>query len=187
MRGLNAGTNLSRASDWRLTLEHAPRLILEAMADCCCPEPDETVHSVACRACGTAGKPVESLTVKALLTETALARYEHGAYRFCPDAECAVVYFAESGATFRTEDVRERVWQKEPAGDRTLCYCFGENERDIAAEIGRTGQSGAVARVRGHIAAKRCACEVRNPRGVCCLGELLAAVERLRSIGVPRS
>jgi hypothetical protein len=171
----------------RLTLERAPRLILEAMADCSCPGPDHTDQAVGCRVCRTAGKPVDSLTVKALLTDAALARYEHAAYRFCPDATCAVVYFAESGPTFTTDDVRERVWQKESPGDRTICYCFGENEADIAREIERTGQSAAVQRVRAHIGAKRCACEIRNPRGACCLGDLLAAVERLHPARVSRS
>ena len=150
------------------------------MPDCCCPEPAPVERPVACTRCGTAGKAVESLTVKALLTEAALARYEHAAYRFCPDAACAIVYFAESGTIFTTADVREPVWQKEPPGDRKICYCFGENEADMAREIEQMGQSGAVQRVRSHIAAKRCACEIRNPRGVCCLGDLQAAVERLR-------
>lgn len=168
----------------RLTLEHAPRLILVPMADCCCAGPDEFEQSVACRVCGTAGQAVEPLTVKALLSDAALARYEHAAYRFCPDAACAVVYFAETGTTFTTDDVRERVWQKEAPGDRTLCYCFGENEADISREIERTGRSEAVQRVRAHIAAKRCACEVRNPRGACCLGDLVAAVERLHQVRV---
>jgi hypothetical protein len=126
------------------------------------------------------------LTVKAVLTQAALGRYEHAAYRFCPDAACAIVYFAEAGPTFTTDDVRERVWQKEPPGRRTFCYCFGENESDIAAEIERTGQSAAVQRVRAHIAAGRCACDVRNPRGACCLGELQAAVERLLSVRTSR-
>ena len=143
--------------------------------------------SVACRACGTSGKPVESLTVKALLTNAALARYEHAAYRFCPDPACVVVYFAETGRAFTKDDVRERVWQKEPAGDRPLCYCFGENEADITREIEQTGRSAAVRRVRAHIAAKRCACEVRNPRGACCLGDLAAAVERLQQAKVSQA
>ena len=157
------------------------------MADWCCAGPDQSEQSVACRVCGTSGKPVESLTVKALLTEAALARYEHAAYRFCQDAACAVVYFAETGTTFTTDDVRERVWQKEPPGHRTFCYCFGENEADIAREIEQTGQSGAVQRVRAHIAAKQCACEIRNPRGACCLGDLQPAVERLHPARVSRS
>ena len=157
------------------------------MADCCSAGPDRSKPIVACRVCGTSGKPVESLTVKALLTEAALGRYEHAAYHFCQDAACAVVYFEENGTTFTTADVRDRVWQKRPVGDRTLCYCFGENEADIAQEIERTGQSAAVQRVRAHIAAKRCACEVRNPRGACCLGDLIAAVERLYQPRVSRA
>ena len=157
------------------------------MADCCCAGPDPSEPSVACRACGTFAKPVESLTVKALLTDAALTRYEHAAYRFCPDAACAVVYFAETGPAFTKDDVRERVWQKEPAGDRTLCYCFGENEADITREIERTGRPAAVQRVRAHIAAQRCACEVRNPRGACCLGDLVAAVDRLQQARVPQA
>ena len=164
-----------------LTLERAPRLILEAMADCCCPGPAPTQPSVACQACGTIGKPVASLTVKALLTAAALVRYEDGAYRFCPDTNCAVVYFSERGLRFTTADVRERVWQKEAAGDRTLCYCFGENETAIGHEIDQTGRSAAVQRVRAHITAKRCACDVRNPRGACCLGDVQSAVDRLES------
>ena len=116
------------------------------MDDCCCAEPDQSEPSVTCRACGTPARPVPSLTVKALLTVAALARYEHAPYRFCPDAACAVVYFGETGTAFTKNDVRERVWQKEPAGDRTLSYCFGENEADIAREIERTGRSAAVQR-----------------------------------------
>ncbi len=124
-------------------------------------------------------RAVESITVKAMLTISALARYEHSACRFCPDARCAVVYFGEDGTVFTTSDVRERIWQKEPPGRRTVCYCFGENEAEIAAEIERQGHSDAAQRVRTHIAAGRCACEIRNPRGACCLGDVIAAVERL--------
>ena len=60
-----------------------------------------------------------------------------------------------------------------------MCYCFGENEADIRTEIEATGHSEAVQRVRAHIEAGRCACEVRNPRGVCCLGDIAATVKRL--------
>jgi hypothetical protein len=118
-------------------------------------------------------------TVKALLAESALARLNSTTFYFCADANCPIAYFAADGQRFEMSDLRARVWQKEPAGDRTICYCFGENERDIRAEIARDKASAAVKRVREHIAAHRCACEVRNPRGVCCLGDVTAAVERL--------
>jgi hypothetical protein len=119
--------------------------------------------------------------VKALLTESALRRFEPGAYRFCPDAECAVVYFDDAGNVFRKDDLRVPVWQKEPAGNRTICYCFGETESGIRAEIRHAGMSHAVQRVREHISAGRCGCEVRNPRGVCCLGDVTEAVKRMQS------
>ena len=119
-----------------------------------------------------------------MLTMPALARYEHHAYRFCPDEQCSVVYFGQNGTIFTTSDVRDPIWQKEPPGRRTVCYCFGENEADIAAEIERQGQFDAVQRVRMHIAAVRCACEIRNPRGACCLGDVIAAVECLSAAKV---
>src|SRR5262245_37793761 len=67
------------------------------MADCCCPELASTGPSAMCGECGTAGRPVEPVTVKAMLTTAALSRYEHHAYRFCPDEGCSVVYFGEDG------------------------------------------------------------------------------------------
>jgi hypothetical protein len=74
------------------------------------------------------------------------------------------------------------VWEKQPIGERTVCYCFGENAADMRREVERDGRTSAVERVRAHIAARRCACEVRNPRGVCCLGDVMAAVRRLGNI-----
>ena len=138
-----------------------------------------TVEAGACPGCRTKGEAVEVTTVKALLTETALARLEPGAYRFCTDATCATVYFDESGHAFSRVDLRVPVWQKEPFGQRMVCYCFGENEAAIRAEIASHGVSAAMQRVTAHIQADRCACEVRNPAGRCCLGDLSAAVKRM--------
>jgi len=152
------------------------------MDDCCCGGPLVTVSGeiFACDVCQSNGPRVDELTVKALLTDSALRRFEPGAYRFCPDAACEIVYFDDRGHRFTKADVRVPVWQKEPVGGRTICYCFGENESDMHDELGLTGTSRAVERVRTHITARRCACEVRNPRGTCCLGDVTAVVERIR-------
>lgn len=119
---------------------------------------------------------VDLVTVKALLTPAALGLLEMVTFRFCPEPACETVYVSESGQVFRVEDMRVPVWQKQPLGDRMLCYCFGETERDLHTEH---GASEVVARIRAHIAERRCACEVRNPRGSCCLGDLVAAAARL--------
>jgi len=149
------------------------------MNECCVEKaPPTTAATVTCPACETRGVSVELRTVKALLTEHALARIEPVSHRFCRTAACPVVYFDENGGTYQQIDLRVRVWQKEPPGDRPMCYCFGETEATIRAEVARAGRSAAVERVKTHIELNRCACDVRNPRGVCCLGDLTAAVQR---------
>ena len=134
-----------------------------------------------CPESGSVGLSVEHQTVKALLTEQALAGFESTDYRFCSDPHCDVVYFADDGSHFRSADLRVPVWQKQPTGSRVVCYCFGESEASIGAEIQRTGRSLAVERLREHITARRCACDVRNPRGSCCLGDVMPAVQRVES------
>ena len=145
----------------------------------CCSQSESPADRPACPQCGRNGVRVGLVTVKAMLTENALARVAQTVYWFCADAQCDVVYFSVDGGTYSKQDVRVPVWHKEPAGNRTVCYCFGETESAIRAEIRSTGQSEAVQRIRRHIDADRCACDVRNPRGVCCLGDVSILVRRL--------
>lgn len=156
------------------------------MSNCCYSDSNvaKTGDPDRCPVSGTRGIPVQLDTVKALLTETALRALEPGSYRFCADPSCDVVYFDDAGHNLRAGDVRVPVWQKGPFGARMVCYCFGENEADIRREIEREGRSRAVERVTAHIQAGRCACEVRNPRGTCCLGDVRAAVKRVMDCAV---
>ena len=150
------------------------------MADCCDAAPS-TLAAVTCPVSGTVGKPVALETVKGVLREAALRRLSPGVpHRFCTAPRCQIVYFDDAGGLYRPHDLRVPVWEKEPFGARMICYCFDENEADMREECERSGDSQAAARVRAHIAAGRCACEIRNPRGVCCLGDVMAAVSRVR-------
>lgn len=75
-----------------------------------------------------------------------------------------------------------RAREKLPLGTRPICYCLGETEEEgIRAKVEATGQSRATERIRAHIAAGRCACDVRNPRGRCCLGDVIATTERVQA------
>ena len=146
----------------------------------CCPPADSTSGPAhRCPTCDSTGTAVDLLTVKALLTEHALRRIAATDYRFCADTACAVVYFDSTAHQFTTRDLRVPVWQKQPFGERMVCYCFDENEAAIRAEVDQHGTSDAAQRVRHHISAGRCACEMRNPRGSCCLGDVMATVKRV--------
>jgi hypothetical protein len=151
------------------------------MDECCCPPP-QAARRQPCPACGVSAAVVEPQTVKAVLMDAALRRFEVDAYYFCASFDCDVVYFGLGGGRLSKRDLRVPVWQKEPPGSRTLCYCFGENEADIRAELQQTRRPEAVSRVREHIAARRCACDIRNPSGACCLGDLISAVKRIEEL-----
>ena len=92
---------------------------------------------------------------------------------FCRTADCDVVYFRFNEALFRKDDLTVRVHQKEP-DDPTVpvCYCFGWTPEKILAEIETTGKSAAFEKITAEVKADNCYCDVANPRGSCCLGNV---------------
>jgi len=86
----------------------------------------------ACPVCGEKGKPVQGQTVKALLS-VSLREVQGVEYLFCKTQTCPVVYFSPEGEqTFTVEQVRERVYQKEPNAEEVfVCYCFRHTIGDI--------------------------------------------------------
>lgn len=122
---------------------------------------------------GTKGKKVKGITLKSLLKSSALENLNPDTtYYFCEASDCPVVYFNEKGQSFSTEQIKVPVFQKDKSLDVPVCYCFGWSRDRIQQEIIQTGKSSAEANIRGHIQAGRCGCEVNNPQGSCCLGNV---------------
>ncbi len=158
------------------------------MSDCCSIErPGENCATVLtdksttpqCVECGVDGRPVERQTILHHVKHEHLDRVSDEAYRFCADPNCEIVYYADSGARFTVDDLRELVSAKTTGDTRPICYCFGFTEGDARAEIERIGRSGIPATISRLIKAGTCACEVRNPSGACCLGEVNRTIKRL--------
>jgi hypothetical protein len=126
------------------------------------------------------GKPVDSLTVKALLA-VPLTQLPPAEYQFCRAMDCPTVYYSKDGADhFSEADLRERVYQKHSTDDDILvCYCFRHTIGSIRQELEKTGASTVVAAITAGIQAGQCACEIRNPQESCCLGNVRAVVQRL--------
>ena len=61
-----------------------------------------------------------------------------------------------------------------------LCYCFGYDESHIRDELARSGRTTIPEKISKLIREGLCACDTLNPSGRCCLGEVNAAVERLK-------
>jgi Zinc binding domain len=152
------------------------------MEGCCGAIPGDASTPRACPACECDGSRVELITLKALLRPEALARLSQGAHVFCASPACPVVYFGDDGV-FRRQDVLVPVYQKEPQGPRTVCYCFDVTDDRILREVEEAGTSPSVERVRAMVREDRCACELRNPQGGCCLGNLVALTRLGRRVG----
>jgi mercuric ion transport protein len=88
------------------------------------------------------------------------------------------VYYGADGAQIEKEQLRVRVGLKETEDPILVCYCFGVTERMIQEETQRTGRPSASARIRAEVKKGNCRCEVENPSGRCCLGEVLQAEKR---------
>src|SRR5262245_45805790 len=133
-----------------------------------------------CRQCGARGQTVARETLEALLTPDALKRLQDASYFFDQSADCEVVYFSnENDSYFTKRDVRVRVGIKESNPPILICYCFGHTMESARSEIQATGRSTVAVRITKEIQAGNCACEVKNPSGRCCLGEVNKAVTGL--------
>jgi mercuric ion transport protein len=120
--------------------------------------------------------------VDALLKPELRAGLNGTRYVFCETPDCPVVYFALDGTRFTKDQIRVQVGLKEKEDPILVCYCFGVTERMIREEIERTGRSTASSRIRIEVKAGACRCEVENPSGRCCLGEV-SRVEK-RGVGL---
>ena len=152
--------------------------------ECCCRDVEmtkETPQNV-CHDCGEVGRIVTRQTVVHHVKSEKLVEVKSDEYKFCPSEKCPTVYYSTSGEAFTVADVRELVTSKTSGDNRPLCYCFGFTEGDVRKEIAQKGESSVPKQVSQFIKEKLCVCEIRNPAGACCLGEINRTVKSLSQV-----
>ncbi len=149
--------------------------------DCCGSKIKTAIDApqTACGHCGETGRAVSRQTIAHHVKSEKLSCVNRDEYKFCSSPKCAVVYYTASGESFTVDDVRESITAKTEGDERPLCYCFGFTEGFARQEIAQTGKSSVPAQVSQLIKEKLCSCEIRNPSGVCCLGEINKTVKLL--------
>jgi hypothetical protein len=106
-----------------------------------------------------------------------------GTYSFCSTPDCPVVYFENRRPhSFTIDHLRVTLGGKATNDPIALCYGFGFDESHIRDEISRTGSTTVPERISRLIREGLCACESRNPAGMCCLGEVNRAAKRLAQV-----
>lgn len=144
----------------------------------CCTLPTNRPPKVTCPECGHPAIPVSSDPVRYLVSDTGLIT--SNAYYLCESPDCETVYFDDDGARIRRSDLRVRVGAKETQSPHLVCYCFSHTAEAIEAELRFHGKTTIPDRIRAEIAAGNCECKIKNPRGKCCLGEVMNAVKRIQ-------
>ena len=141
----------------------------------------ETDERAICSSCGTQSRSVSRKTVLSMLRPQFLEEALHGSYRFCAARQCPVVYFEEHGIrVFTIDDLRIVVGIKASRDPIPLCYCFGFDESHLREEIFHTGSTTIPERISQLIREGLCSCDIRNPSGGCCLGDVNRAAKRLK-------
>jgi Zinc binding domain len=140
-------------------------------SDCCSVAPMETTAEH-CPHCAEKWKGVSLATVGSMVKKAVAAdKLSQATYWLCRNVGCPVVYFAPGIAIEKTE-LRVPINFKEKNYDGPVCYCFDHTVASIRAEIQSTGRSTAQAVITKEVQGGRCACEVKNPAGTCCLGDI---------------
>jgi hypothetical protein len=143
--------------------------------------------SAFCPVAGKAGKPVPLVTPRNLVLPEHAANVEGREWFFCDQPDCDIVYFTRDGRTLDKNALKVRVGLKDKEAPRPVCYCFGHTVESIVEEIVRTGRSTVPPSIKKRVEANECSCEVLNPKGTCCLGDVNRVVKKaLASVGVPR-
>lgn len=146
----------------------------------CCAIPHEGAPPI-CPINGLVSKPVARITVESLVNPEVTLLSQP--YYFCDDPNCDIVYVSTLGDHLITKDqLRVRVGLKEKEDPIPLCYCFGYERSHVWQDIRTIGHTDLPKIITRRVKAGECRCEVTNPSGNCCLGNVYRAVKQAEAM-----
>ncbi len=147
---------------------------------CLVEEKTPTPARAECPVSGTLSRKVQRRTLEHLLKPEKLGALREVQYYYCKEPACTVVYFSnEDVPFFSIDDVAVKVFAKDQGDEVPVCYCFDWTRGRIKQQIRELGQSTAAVEIAREIKAGHCMCDIKNPKGECCLGEVNAFVKEV--------
>jgi hypothetical protein len=133
-----------------------------------------------CPVSKTSSQKVQRRTLEHLLKPDKVAEIQNVQYYYCTEPSCNVVYFSNENVPYFTiNDVSVKVFAKDKGDDVNACYCFDWTRKRIKDEIQQTGKSTASLQIAREVKAGNCLCDIKNPKGECCLGDVNGFVKSL--------
>lgn len=146
--------------------------------NCCTPQPKGKVE---CPTCNEKAKGVLGKTVKALLTDNSKSKLScFDSFYYCKTPTCSTIYFRDE-TILTQEDINVIVGLKDGATPATVCYCFDWTKEKIRADIKNTGNTVALDDIKAKMENPGCSCEILNPSGGCCLGDVGKAIKEIKT------
>jgi hypothetical protein len=151
------------------------------MSNCCGRDNQDYNENISiCSSCKNKAKSVKIVTLKSMLIPTALETLNtEENYFFCSTKNCDVVYFNTNNQKYLKSDIKEVVHQKDASLSTPICYCFGWTKEKIKYYLENELAPNPLAHIRENIKEKRCGCEVNNPQGSCCLGNVTKYIKEI--------
>jgi hypothetical protein len=152
------------------------------MSDCCTTKEQVSEKSgfELCSNCKVKGKTVKIITLKSMLKPSALETFNiKENYYFCSTKDCNVVYFDRNNKKYLVSDIKVPVHQKDNSTTTPICYCFDWTKEKINLYVEKGLALNPVDHIRENINENRCGCEVNNPQGSCCLGNVIGYIREL--------
>ena len=135
-----------------------------------------------CPVSKTLSRKIQRRTLEHLLKPEKIGTIQNVQYYYCTDPNCTVVYFSnETVPYFTVDDVSVKVLPKDKGDDVNVCYCFNWTRARINEGLASTGKSTASLKIANEVKAGNCACDIKNPKGECCLGDVNSFVRSLIS------
>lgn len=133
--------------------------------DCC----SSTTAGTTCPVSNTLTLPVGIVTVR---RHSSRAELPETSFGFCEEPSCPIVYAGSDGTLIDKAHVRTRVGVKATEEPIPVCYCFELTAAQIAEDVREHGRSTIRDYIQAQVRAGRCRCEMTNPSGRCCLGNV---------------
>lgn len=134
-----------------------------------------------CPLCKNKAQEVSKVTIKSLVNnkyQKELSSVE--GFYYCKTNVCKVVYFKENEVIKQDKLIKE-VGLKNWANPSTICYCFNWTKERIHAEIIKKGTTNAIEDISKKMNTEKCACEINNPSGKCCLKDVNQVIKDMNS------
>ncbi|KMY50090.1 putative iron-sulfur cluster-binding metallochaperone [Peribacillus loiseleuriae] len=151
------------------------------MEECCSNlrEIENEINGV-CPSCKNKAKKIKLITLKSLLKSPALETLNvKSNHYFCSSKDCDVVYFDTINKKYLVSDIKVAVHQKEGSTTTPICYCFDWTKEKVEKHVKQELTPKPIEHIRENVKEDRCGCEVNNPQGSCCLGNVTKYIKSL--------